>query len=212
MSKNILLATLGTSPAVVTEAVDLLQEEGVRITGIFLFITRDRDVQESFALLVEHLSQHDGITWVNPIEVGVYHDVDNTDAAVEFLSLASQHLKTLRDAGHRAYVSIAGGRKAMAALLALAVQFYGAERLFHIWVPPWLEVEGNIETLRKYRDWPEKLNEYLHPSLDADPEDRPQMVTLPVIGLFPFLDDIRAALKGEGNVPRDIRRLLQANG
>jgi len=211
MSKNILLATLGTSPAVITEAIDLLREGEVSIAGIYLFITQDSDVQDSFNLLAEHLPQHDGISWLYPIEVGVYHDIDSTDAAVEFLALASQHLKTLRDAGHKVYVSIAGGRKAMAALLALAVQFYGAERLFHIWVPPWLEAEGDIETLRNYRDRPDKLNEYLHPPLETEPEDRPQMVTLPVIGLFPFLDDIRAALKGGTEVPRDIRRLLQAN-
>ena len=212
MGQNILLATLGTSPAVVTEAVDLLQEEGIRIKGIFLFVTQDSEVQESFKLLAEHLPRHNSITWINPIPVGIYHDIDTTDAAVEFLQLASQQLKTLRDAGHRVYVSIAGGRKAMSALLALAVQFYGAERLFHIWVPPWLEAEGEIEKLRNYRNWPEKLNEYLHPPLNVGSEDRPQLVTLPVIGLFPFLDDIRATLKGVGEPPRDICRLLQANG
>ncbi len=144
MTKNLLLATLGTSPAVITEAVDLLREEGVAISGVYLFVTRDRDVQDSFMLLAEHLPQHDGIVWIHPIEVGVYYDIDSTDAAVEFLALASQQLKTLRDAGYRVYVSIAGGRKAMAALLALAVQFYGAERLFHIWVPPEGLTDSNV--------------------------------------------------------------------
>jgi len=212
MSKNLLLATLGTSPAVVTEAVDLLREDGVTVHGIVLFVTKDQDVQDSFELLAEHLPQHDGITRIEPVTVGVYHDIDSSEAAVQFLELASQMLKTYRDAGYRLYVSIAGGRKAMAALLTLAVQFYGAERLFHIWVPPWLEADGEIAKLRKYHNWPEKLNAYLHPPLDKEPEDRPQLVTLPVIGLFPFLDDIRAALRGEAGVPRDIRRLLQANG
>ena len=210
MGRNILLATLGTSPAVVTEAVDLLQAEGIRIAGVFLFVTQDTDVQDSFSLLFAHLPQHDGITWVNYIPVGVYHDIHTTDAVVEFLQLASQQLKTLRDAGHRVYVSISGGRKAMSALLALAVQFYGAERLFHIWVPPWLEAEGEIDKLRKYRNWPEKLTEKLHPPLNGL-EEGPQLVTLPVIGLFPFLDDIRAALTGQAEPPRDIRRLLQTN-
>lgn len=212
MARNILLATLGTSPAVITEALDLLREDGISISGVHLFVTQDRDVQESFMLLAEHLPQHDGITWINPIEVGVYHDIHNTDAAVEFLALASQQIKTLRDAGYRVYVSVAGGRKAMAALLALAVQFYGAERLFHIWAPPWLEAEGEIDKLRKYRDWPEKLNEHLHPPLDTGPEDRPQLVTLPVIGLFPLMEEIRSALTGRADPSRDVRRLLRDNG
>jgi len=142
----------------------------------------------------------------------VYADIDSTQAAAEFLQLACQQLKTLRDAGHRLYVSIAGGRKAMSALLALAVQFFGAERLFHIWVPPWLEEEGEIHELRKWQHSPEELTRKLHPTLKADPTDRPRLVTLPVIGLFPFLEDIRLALSGQGDVPSDIRRLLRENG
>ena len=211
-AKNILLATLGTAPAVITEAVDLLREEGIRIDGISLFLTQDSDVQDSFALLAQHLPTHDQISWITPVQIGVYTDIDSTQAAAEFLQVASQHLKTLRDAGYRVYVSIAGGRKAMSALLALAVQFFGAERLFHIWVPPWLEEEGEIHELRKWQNSPEELTRRLHPTLNADPTDRPRLVTLPVIGLFPFLEDIRLALTEQGEVPRDIRRLLRENG
>ncbi len=211
-AKNILLATLGTAPAVVTEAVDLLREAGVRIDGISLFMTEDPDVQEGYALLVQHLPSHDGISWLNPVHVGVYMDIDSAQAAAEFLQVASQHLKTLRDAGYRVYVSIAGGRKAMSALLAVAVQFFGAERLFHIWVPPWLEAEGEVEELRKWKHSPEELTRKLHPTLNAEPTDRPRLVTLPVIGLFPFLEDIRLALTSQGDVPRDIRHLLRENG
>jgi CRISPR-associated protein Csx14 len=104
-------------------------------------------------------------------------------------------------------VSIAGGRKAMSALLALAVQFYGAERLFHIWVPPWLETEGEIAQLRNL---PEDVRiQKLHPLLNT--EDRPRLVDLPFIGLFPWLEDIRDALKGAVPPERSLKILLQAN-
>ena len=207
MSKKLLIATLGTSPAVVTEAVDLLTEQNCRPDGVILLRTEDTDVREAYELLATHLPQHDNLTWVKPVSIGQYGDVDTPEAAVEFMQKACHILKSRRDAGYRLFVSIAGGRKAMSALLALAVQFYGAERLFHIWVPPWLEAEGEIAQLRNL---PEDVRiQKLHPPLNT--EDRPRLVDLPFIGLFPWLEDIRDALKGAVPPERSLKTLLQAN-
>ncbi|HEY65182.1 MAG TPA: CRISPR-associated protein Csx14 [Caldilineae bacterium] len=211
MAKKLLIATLGTTPAVITEAVDLLTEQGVRPDGVQLLLTQDRDVQEGYELLAQHLPDHDDITWVEPVSIAAYGDVDSSEAAVEFMQVACALLRTFRDAGHRLFVSIAGGRKAMSALLALAVQFYGAERLFHVWVPPWIEEEGDISKLCQWKDFPKRLNEVLHPSLEADEGDRPRIVDLPFIGLFPLLDDIRMALQGEEIPLKEIKGLLVAN-
>ncbi|MBW2071442.1 MAG: CRISPR-associated protein Csx14 [Deltaproteobacteria bacterium] len=211
MARKLLIATLGTAPAVITEAIDLLTEQNVRPDGVQLLTTMDSDVQESCNLLLEHLPAHDGIAWVDPVPIAAYGDMDTPDAAVEFMQVACRLLKTYRDAGYRLFVSIAGGRKAMSALLALGVQFYGAERLFHVWVPPWIEAEGEITNLRKWKDFPDKINEALHPSLDVEESDRPRIVDLPFIGLFPLLNDIRAALQGEAAPPREIKQLLIAN-
>jgi len=207
MSKKLLIATLGTSPAVVTEAVDLLTEQNCRPDRIILLRTEDHDVCEAYELLANHLPQHDNLTWVEPVPIGQHGDVDTSEAAVEFMQEACRILKSYRDAGYRLFVSIAGGRKAMSALLALAVQFYGAERLFHIWVPPWLEEEGEIARLRNLPE--EDLIRKLHPPLDT--EDRPRLVDLPFIGLFPWLEDIRDALKGAVPLERSLKTLLQAN-
>lgn len=212
MVRKLLIATLGTSPAVITEAIDLLTEQNARPDGVQLLITQDSDVKESCNLLLEHLPSHDGISWIEPVPIAAYGDVDTPKAAVEFMQVACSRLKTYRDAGYRLYVSIAGGRKAMSALLALAVQFYGAERLFHVWVPPWIEAEGEISNLRKWKNFPDKINEALHPPLDVDdPASRPRIVDLPFIGLFPLLNDIRAALQGERPLSREIKQLLVAN-
>lgn len=212
MTKKLLIATLGTSPAVITEAIDLLTEQGVRPDGAQLLVTQDSDVQESCNLLLKHLPSHDGISWVELVPIATYGDVDTAEAAVEFMQVACRLLKTYRDAGYRLFVSIAGGRKAMSALLALAVQFYGAERLFHVWVPPWIEMDGEISNLRRLKDFPDKITEALHPPLDVEETDRPHMVDLPFIGMFPLLNDIRAALQGEGTPPREVKQLLVANG
>jgi len=211
MVKKLLIATLGTAPAVITEAIDLLTEQNLRPDGVRLLTTQDSDVQESLNLLLGHLPAHESISWVEPMPIAAYGDVDTPDAAVEFMQVACRLLKTYRDAGYRLFVSIAGGRKAMSALLALAVQFYGAERLFHVWVPPWIEAEGEITNLRKWKDFPDKINKALHPPLDVEESDRPRIVDLPFIGLFPLLNDIRAALQGEVAPSKEIKQLLIAN-
>ncbi len=209
MDKKILIATLGTSPAVVTEAIDLLDEQGVRPDGVVLLMTQDREVQESYELLVQHLPEHDAIKRIEPLPIAAYTDTTTSESAVEFMQEACRILKTYRDNGDRLFVCIAGGRKAMSSLLALAVQFYGAERLFHIWAPPWIEEEGEISKLRRLS--PEEITKRLHPPLAAE-DDRPRIVDLPFIGLFPLLGDILAALKGQTAPTKEIKQILVVNG
>lgn len=212
MPKKLVIATLGTSPAVITEAIDLLAAENIRTDGVNLLMTQDSEVKQAFELLAEHLPAHDGISWIDAVPTSAYGDVDTTEAAVEFMQQACQVLKTYRDAGYELYVGIAGGRKAMSALLALAVQFYGAKRLFHVWVPPWIEEEGEINKLRDLRDYPERLNEKLHPPLAGmHDSDRPRLVDLPFVGLFSLLPEILKGLRGE-SVERQVRDLLVSNG
>lgn len=195
MPKKILVATLGTTPAVITEAIDLLDEKGLRPDGVWVFTTEDRDVRDSHNLLKKHVGEYYGITWFEDFPVGAYGDVDTSDAALEFMKTACGALKNCRSAGYRSYVCIAGGRKAMSALLGLAVQFYGAERLFHIWVPPWVEEKGGIDNLRRFQEYPDVLNELLHYRNGA-PDDRPRLIDLPFLGLFPLLPDILSFLGG----------------
>ncbi len=210
MPKKLLIATLGTSPAVVTEAIDLLDEQGTRPDGVILLMTQDREVRDSFDLLAQHLPTHDNITRVEPIYIAAYTDIDDSRSAVAFMQEACRILKTYRDNGDRLFVSIAGGRKAMSSLLALAVQFYGAERLFHVWAPPWLEEEGEIHWLRRLL--PEQVIERLHPPLaNVLESDRPRLVDLPFIGLFPLLGDILSALKGQVSPAKDVKHILVAN-
>ncbi len=209
MSKKLLIATLGTAPPVITEAIDLLNEQGLRPDGVVLLYTEDPDVHTSLSLLNQHLPEHCGISWVVPVPVGTHGDIDSTDAAVEFMRIACTQLRTYRN-DYRLFVNIAGGRKAMSALLALAVQFYGAERLFHVWVPPWLEQEGEIGQLRNLT--PEQINERLHPPVNRAPQDRPRLVDLPFIALFPMLPDIREALAGKGPPAKDVKSILVGAG
>jgi CRISPR-associated protein Csx14 len=93
----------------------------------------------------------------------------------------------------------------MSALLALAVQFYGARRLFHVLVEdPVLEEEGHILKLQNMN--PQDQRRVLHP-----PVKQIKLVNLPFIGLFPLLGDIISGLKGQP-VRSEVKELLEQNG
>ena len=209
--KKVLLATLGESPAVVTESIDKLSAEGIKIDIVTLLTTRDDDAQQSLELLDEHIPDY----YKGKIEfhgaasarvINAYHDIDNDDAVVHFMRDACDALKSYRAKGWEVYVSIAGGRKAMSSLMTLAVQFYGATSLFHVLVTDKeLEEKGNINRIISLPT--DMWNSILHP-----PVDKIKLVRLPFIGLFPMIDKIISALNGNDPKDKNIVRLLEENG
>jgi CRISPR-associated protein Csx14 len=205
--KKALLATLGESPAVVTEAIDRLRADGVNVDCVVLLTTKDTYAKDSADLLSEHLPDYyEGTVSVYDVRIlDRFSDVDSDEAAVEFMEQTCDALRSYRKMGWEVYACIAGGRKAMSALLALAVQFYGARRLFHVLVEdPVLEEEGHILKLKNKSR--EEQNRALHP-----PVKQIKLVNLPFIGLFPLLGNIIAGLKGKA-VPSEVKGLLEQNG
>jgi CRISPR-associated protein Csx14 len=205
--KKVLLATLGEAPAVVTEAVDRLRAEGVAVDSVVVLTTKDTYAQSALSLLSEHLPDYYGgeVALLDARVLETFHDVDSDTAALEFMNQACAALRDYRKKGWEVYVCIAGGRKAMSALLALAVQFYGARRLFHVLVEDLvLEEEGHILELRNKSK--EEQSRALHPSIEQI-----KLVNLPFIGLFPLLEDIVKGLNGRSVRP-EVQELLEQNG
>jgi CRISPR-associated protein Csx14 len=205
--KKVLLATLGESPAVVTEAIDRLREDGVNVDYVVLLTTKDTYARDTADLLSKHLRDYyGGAVAVYDVRIlDRFYDVDSDEAAVEFMEQTCSALRSYRKMGWEVYACIAGGRKAMSALLALAVQFYGARRLFHVLVEdPLLEKEGHILELRNMN--PQDQRRVLHP-----PVKQIKLVNLPFIGLFPLLGDIISGLKGQP-VRSEVKELLEQNG
>ncbi len=204
--KKVLIATLGDTPGVVTVAIDRLGAEGVSIDSVVILTTRDWDARNALDLLRNHLPDYYGgrIALVDERILETF-DVDSDTAALEFMNQACAVLRDYRKAGREIYVCIAGGRKAMSAFLALAVQFYGARRLFHVLVEDLeLEKEGKISELQNKSR--EEQNRVLHP-----PIEQIKLVNLPFIGLFPMLGEIITGLKG-GKVRSEVKALLEQNG
>jgi CRISPR-associated protein Csx14 len=209
---NILVATLGTSPGVITEAMDLLIEEGCQPDGVILLKTQNDRVKQSYDLLYEHIRSYYEMNWIRAVDIENYgDDIDTTEATKEFMLKACLILKNYKKKGIKCYVCIAGGRKTMSALLTQAVQFYGAERLFHIWAPKGIEDKGEIQKIRRPLD--EEGIKNLHPNRNEsiEEEDRPKIVNMPFLGIFPLLPKIIGALNGEAS-DSDIKIMLISSG
>jgi len=204
--KRVLIATLGESPPVVTEALDILRGEGKRIDEVILLTTIDALTMDAVDLLVKHIPEYYGRqTPARAFPIEAYSDIDNEEALVMFMREACGVLRGHIKAGDEVYVSISGGRKTMSALMTLAVQFYGARELFHIIVTdPELEEKSNITKLRHLKE--QERNRVLHPDLS-----KVKIIQMPFIGLFPWMSDIVAALKGEQTPKKEIQELLAAN-
>jgi CRISPR-associated protein Csx14 len=179
----------------------------VNVDCVVLLTTKDTYAQDTANLISEHLPDYyGGAVAVYDVRIlDRFYDVDSDEAAAEFMEQTCDALRSYRKMGWEVYACIAGGRKAMSALLALAVQFYGARRLFHVLVEdPVLEEEGHILKLKNKSR--EEQKQALHP-----PVDQIKLVNLPFIGLFPLLGNIIAGLKGEA-VPSEVKILLEQNG
>lgn len=103
-------------------------------------------------------------------------DITNNWHNFLFLELAYQTISERRKAGHEVYVSLAGGRKTMSALLYLAVQFSeGVTDGYHLIVSDEIEWMSGIEQWGE-RPLGEKLR-ILHPGEEST------LVPIPIITL-----------------------------
>lgn len=195
--QTILISSLGESPAVVTEAIDKLeQEERIQFTEVITLGTNEYEVHQGVDILDEHILAH-----YNRRIAYSHQSIEATDVLtekdnLEFLTLVARTLRSYRHFSD-IYVSMAGGRKTMSALMALAVQIYGAKLLCHV---VHLLMDQNLQrkmTASYMKRYPEEQTALLHPPLKEL-----EVVRLPVVSLFPLLNDFLAALEG-----RDISAL-----
>ena len=110
--RNVLLSSLGLSPAVVTETIDALKHIGLQIDTVVLLSTSNERIIDTYVPL---LSDDFSDTYQGEIEL-IPASIANDDIwtpqdNLEFIKLATTFLNTYRKRGDNVYVSIAGGRK-----------------------------------------------------------------------------------------------------
>ena len=163
--KNILLAVVGLTPQVITEALYALHQEGRAVNAIHIITTRGGKEAIHARLLASgqgayyrYLKDYDldplGIEF-GPENVHVladHHgieidDIIGTEENEILLQTCLDHTCRLTASKDTAvYFLIAGGRKTMSACLAVAAQFYGRpqDRVYHVLNFSPIHCSGNI--------------------------------------------------------------------
>ena len=100
----------------------------------------------------------------------------------------------------------------MSAAMAIVAQLFGAKGLYHVLVPE--EIERKRLDYEELRNSSEARREALHPDVQLM-----ELVSIPVVGLFPYMNQITSVLQGEtskaqANVADLLREneLIDANG
>lgn len=143
MEKNVLIATLGESPIVVTSMVKALQEKK-KLTINQLHVIHpqgEKLIDLGYDMLKEHLKGRCAVTQC----ILPFPDTNSRETSMEFLQILSRLIRKHEYADDNVYLSLAGGRKNMSALMAVTCQFFKCVRgLYHI--------------LDKHENEPEKQN------------------------------------------------------
>lgn len=189
MPRKILVASLGEAPAVVTETINKIEEEErIQFDEVITISTSGSATRESIDMLCKEIAEHytKRITYIPDYIKAL--DIDTEEDNLDFMKKVCEWLKRYKK--DDVYISLAGGRKTMSAIMVLAAQIYGARMLCHVIAEPYTESQGNIETLERLT--PEERKNIFHPK-----SEDVILVRLPFISLFPMIGLFIDALKGQ---------------
>ena len=149
MEHQILIATLGSEPQVVTQVLDLLEARAYPIRKVIVIHTVGKSVQEASARLVEEFKPPGSYCYQPEPIVG--EDGPVTDIATEadtaaLLRTLYQTVLTEKRAGHQIHLSIAGGRKPMAVYGMVVAQllFDENDQLWHLLSENWRPGDARV--------------------------------------------------------------------
>lgn len=166
---HILIATLGDSPVVVTAMFYLLTEkEGLSIDKVILLHPQGDNRSYGYLITAETLETQ---CVVDSSELS-FEDTDTEETCFTFLRHLFELLDNLQQEGHTVYLSLAGGRKNMSALTALAAPFFQCVKgLYHVIDKSEHTDRKNFKDLQKLiylyeSNNQEQLMQAMHPDLD----------------------------------------------
>jgi hypothetical protein len=201
MPKTVLIAALGDHPAVITSAVTAFDAAGTTIHELRLLYPDEGDKAtplqriiggDGVQLIREYLQEHYPACTLEP-EPLPFADATSVADSIEFLRCLRIVLDGYeKQVGTEVLVLVAGGRKNMAALMALAAQFYPNVRgMYHLLHRREDKQGGVFQSLgRVLASRPNALND-VRDSLKQDPAD---------LNLFPIP---YTASGGDGKLLRD---------
>jgi CRISPR-associated Csx14 family protein len=197
-----LVALLGTSPGTVTTAYYALCEKGYGPPDRIVVVATEARETEECLKMVRGEFHRLGSAEPQLAEIRVpISDLEDEDSTKKFQAQMTEVLRCERDRiGNEVWLCIAGGRKSMAALAAIAAQFVGVDMMFHLYVVPQLEQHGDVNQLLLEPEWQPRC---LHPQ-----EAEYALVAVPFFQLNVEHGDLRLLLEGE---PDDfVHQIVQA--
>lgn len=169
--QEVLIATLGVSPQIVTISLDLLQAKGHHIVEVVSIYTNNDRVREALQAVETELERLGGPPHRPILIGGPEQPVDDflTEAdSTALLRTLYREIKTQKEARRRIHLSIAGGRRVMSAyaLVVAQLKFDEEDRCWHL-----------------FSDfWQNERNRKMH----AEPGDRAVLVPVPVLRWTPM--------------------------
>jgi CRISPR-associated Csx14 family protein len=127
---NVLIASLGESPVIITAMYDRLTKlEHMPIDKVVVLYPQGGTVPLGYDLVQEALK---GECELEPGKLP-FEDVNSEKDCYVFLRKLYQLLSKQQDEGNTVYLSLAGGRKSMSALMAWVVPFFSCvKKLYHL--------------------------------------------------------------------------------
>src|SRR5579883_366336 len=169
MGETVLIASLGESPVVVTAMFDLLtteekQQEIGEIKQVVVLRPRPKgngdDIGLGYDLIAEALQEK---CLLLP-ELLPFEDANGEDESFDFLKHLCRLLDRYQKSGDTVYLSLAGGRKNMSALMALLVPLFPCvKKLYHVLDTDEKQFKST-EAIISLSDADRKA--YMHPPLD----------------------------------------------
>ena len=143
MAKNILIATLGESPIVVTSMMKALQtKKNMKIDQLHVIHPQGAKLIDlGYEMVKEHFEGKCDVTQCTL----PFPDTNSRETSMTFLQILSDLIQNHENLGNNVYLSLAGGRKNMSTLMAVTCQFFRC-------------VSGLYHILDKHEDNPSKRN------------------------------------------------------
>jgi CRISPR-associated protein Csx14 len=192
MQKISIIAPVGTSPPVVTEFLQYVQEAmSERATDLTLIATREPLVLSGVELIKAAVRRRYPHVHTHVVELP-FTDITSDREHLEFMKVCARVIRDQREAygADRVYLCVAGGRKDMCITMALLGQYLGVNGVFHVVMPDVkafnVELErarAAIEELAKaedkdayYRERAELFDPLMYPPLSSY-----SVITIPVL-------------------------------
>ncbi|MEW6664386.1 MAG: CRISPR-associated ring nuclease [Thermodesulfobacteriota bacterium] len=153
MSQQVLIATLGTEPQVVTLALDLLEAKGHAVAEVIVLHTAGQAVRPALARLREEFAGG-GTRKFRAVPVegesGPVADIVTDEDMAALLRTMYRTVITEKRAGRVVHLSIAGGRKPMAVsgMVVAQLLFDEDDRVWHLLTENWRPGDERVLHIR----------------------------------------------------------------